>query len=484
MTATEGDRQVFVAQPFQLRIAGPPGRRQQALDRHRPVQSAQQLAMALVYPPVEQLDVPREGGGRYPVLVVEDSAAQDVEQHIGVVMRRHGLFLGRLEPVGGRDDARQLVAARLDGLRHRLRDAGRIRQRADELHDLPLGLLDIRHDLPASGFTAGKHEAGALEIGAADPALAVFPDHGPSAAEFFELQRREQHGGSVQAEAIDDVGPERLKRLGAIRYPGVERVHGEPAARIELGPLVRVHQVAGVRLDEAGRTRGQDVLQAVDQLDRQRLVAQVLQLAAAHEAVPVARRPRVTEGERQVVIDLLKAELVAQGVLVEIAGDPETTVVFAVEGLPERLPARWADPQQGLAAGVRAAVMDLVDGDVGKQRGFRRHPASGQASGRRNEEPVIAAGNDADEERPHPVDIADDVIPLAIDVGEFARDLVRVCRGCGGGRAPRCGRPHCGPSSTSFPKRPASIQPRSFLPKGTDSEPTKFSRISLPSLSQ
>ncbi len=72
------------------------------------------------------------------------------------------------------------------------------------------------------------------------------------------------------------------------------------------------------------------------------------------------------------MIDLLEAELVAQDVLVEIAAGCETTVVFPVERFPEDLSAVQADPQDRLAPGVGTALVNAVDGKVGKQRGLRR----------------------------------------------------------------------------------------------------------------
>ncbi len=94
-------------------------------------------------------DVAGEFGTQYPVLVVEDPAAEDVEQHVGVVMRRHGFLGCQLEPVCGSDDARQFVAARVDRTRHGLRGSGGIRKLPQEIADLTLGALDIGYELPS-----------------------------------------------------------------------------------------------------------------------------------------------------------------------------------------------------------------------------------------------------------------------------------------------------------------------------------------------
>jgi len=84
--------------------------------------------------------------------------------------------------------------------------------------------------------------------------------------------------------------------------------------------------------------------------------------------MPVAGGPRVAEGEGEVVIDLLEAELVARHVLVEIAAGPEAASVLPVEGFPGDLLALPTDPQDRLAAGVRIALVNPVDGQVRKQR--------------------------------------------------------------------------------------------------------------------
>jgi hypothetical protein len=160
VTATESDRQVLVAEPFQLRVTGLLHGRQQVLRRKRRIEAVQQLTVTFVDARIEMADKPAEIGGRHPVLVVEDSAAKDVEQHVGVVMRRHG-FLGRgLQSVRGCHDACQFVAARLDRARHGLGRIGRIREPPDEIEDLPLRPPDIGDDLPAPRLAGPKHEPG------------------------------------------------------------------------------------------------------------------------------------------------------------------------------------------------------------------------------------------------------------------------------------------------------------------------------------
>jgi hypothetical protein len=84
----------------------------------------------------------------------------------------------------------------------------------------------------------------------ADAAARMPRSHGLAEAEIVELQGREQHRGRVEAKAVDDIGPQRFSRFGAIRNPGIKRVHRQPGARVEFGPFVRVHEVARIRLEE------------------------------------------------------------------------------------------------------------------------------------------------------------------------------------------------------------------------------------------
>ncbi len=143
--------------------------------------------------------------------------------------------------------------------------------------------------------------------------------------------------------------------------------------------------------------------------------ALVLDLAVPHEAEFVARGPRVTKSELQAVIDLLEAHLVAEHILVEIAFEGIEPVVLTVERLPAARFAIGVDANEGPAARVQEALVDAIHRDVWEQRGLRRHAARGQAARGGNEQPVVDIRDDADEERIHPVDVADRVVALRAD---------------------------------------------------------------------
>ena len=149
MASTEAEREVLVAESFQLRVASLFRCGLQVLHRKCRGQAVQQRSVTLVDARIEMADVQREVGRRHAVLVVESSAAEDVEQHVGVVMRRHGLLGRGLESVRGSHDARQFFAARVDGVRHGECRSGRIREVPDDVDHLRLGSPDIGHDLPS-----------------------------------------------------------------------------------------------------------------------------------------------------------------------------------------------------------------------------------------------------------------------------------------------------------------------------------------------
>ena len=255
-----------------------------------------------------------------------------------------------------------------------------------------------------------------------------------AATEAVELRGRDQDGRRVESEAIGDIGLQRLAGLRAIGDAGVERVQREPRSIENLRPLVRVDEIARVGLREAWRAGREDVLQPVENLEPACGAAGVFDLAASHEAESVAGQPGVAKGELQLVIDLLEAQRVSGNALVEVAAGLEYAILLAVERLPDAdLPLRF-DADQGPRPGVQAALVDLVDGDVREERRIGRDPTCGETAGGRDEQPVIPARNDADQERRHPVDVADGVEALAANVDEFPGHAVRHgagdSRGC------------------------------------------------------
>ena len=208
MPATEGDRKVLVAQPLELPVSRRLHGRQQFFDAQRVVQSSEQRLVTPVRERIEAADVRGKVGRRDAILVVEDSAAQDVEQHVGMVMRRNGLLGRALEPVRGGDDAREVVATRRDGLIHLEGDGARIVQLADEVDDLSLRAFDIGDQSPASRLAARKHETAGQEIGAPDAPLALLCRQWPAEPEVVQLPRREQHRRRIEPEPVHHIGAE------------------------------------------------------------------------------------------------------------------------------------------------------------------------------------------------------------------------------------------------------------------------------------
>ena len=156
------------------------------------------------------------------------------------------------------------------------------------------------------------------EVGAAFRFDVGFCDHSPAGLEGGELLGGQQHFGRVQADGPHDVGLQRLAGLGFVGDDGAQGVKSK-VAFLELAFLVRVHQVAAPALEAFGHAVGQDVLDAVEQADLHRSGSGRRQLGVADEAVFLAGRPLVLEGESEVVVDFFEQNLVAVGVLVEVA---------------------------------------------------------------------------------------------------------------------------------------------------------------------
>ena len=77
------------------------------------------------------------------------------------------------------------------------------------------------------------------------------------------------------------------------------------------------------------------------------------------------------------MIDLFKAQLVRQQALVQVSSNFVASAVLRVERFPYVMHPAKFDPQNCLAAGVRSAVVNLVNSNVGEQGRIRRNPASG-----------------------------------------------------------------------------------------------------------
>ena len=104
--SAEGDRQVLAGESLELRVP-------EFLDPFDEVevvelggQGFECFAMLLEQTAIEHLNRTPEVSTRDPILIVEDSAAKDVEEHVCVVVRRDSLFSGRLESVCRSHDSR------------------------------------------------------------------------------------------------------------------------------------------------------------------------------------------------------------------------------------------------------------------------------------------------------------------------------------------------------------------------------------------
>ena len=148
VAAAECNGKVFVAEPLQLRIAVRPDLRDQLIEVERIREAAEQGLTARVNAPVEMPHGLREVARRYVVLIVENAAAQDIEQHVRIMMAADGFLCRYLEAVACGHDAREFVVAHIDGTGDGALDIGFAQQPVSKRHDLGLRLLHVGHELP------------------------------------------------------------------------------------------------------------------------------------------------------------------------------------------------------------------------------------------------------------------------------------------------------------------------------------------------
>ena len=230
-------------------------------------QAVQQRLVALEDAPIEVPDGIAEVACRDIVLVVEQAAAQYVEQDIRVVVDRY-VFLGsKLECVTAGHEPRERVRARADRLLDCRRDGRRRAQLPAQCSDLCLGFFDVSDDLPAFRFTAVERDRRVDEVSASDTSLMPFLRDGGTTAKLLDLPGRHEHGRRFQAQAVDNVSLERFAGFGAVGYAGIQCEQGEAGVPIEFRPLVGIDEIARVRLREAWSPGREDVLQPVEEFD-------------------------------------------------------------------------------------------------------------------------------------------------------------------------------------------------------------------------
>ena len=116
VAAAEGQRQVLVRQPLQVRVLLLARQRQKAAVQQRFGQRVEKRGLPLGHRAVGLADERLEVGAGNLVAAVGDSAAHDVEQGVREMPVRAEIVAGELEAVGGGHDANQVARAALDVL--------------------------------------------------------------------------------------------------------------------------------------------------------------------------------------------------------------------------------------------------------------------------------------------------------------------------------------------------------------------------------
>ena len=333
---------------------------------------------------------------------------------------------GELQAIAGGDQRDEALGAFLDVGEDRLAQLiGRLEVLL-QLDDPADGLTQVGDDHPVLALTGGEFEVALDEVGAALGLDVGFRLDGATGPEGVQLLGAEQDGGGVEADGPHHIGLEALTRFGLVGDDGAECVEAEGAA-FQLAFLVGVDQVAAAALQSFGNAMGEQVLDAVQHAHLHRGGGGGFEPGLAHEAVALAGRPLVAEGEAEVVVGLFEDDLVAIGVLVEVPLDAVDAAVLVGERLPEGTPVCGFDQHDGLAARRLCALRNLVVGVVGEKRVVAVDPSGGQTAIARQEHPVVRVTHDAHEEGPHTVYGTDLVVGLAV-----AGDLLSGGGGVGG----------------------------------------------------
>ena len=280
-----------------------------------------------------------------------------------------------------------------------------------QLDDPADGLSQVGHDHPVLAFAGGDFEVALDEVGAAFGLDVGFHLDGATGPEGVQLFGAQEHGGVVEADGPHHIGLQALTRLGLVGDDGAERVEGEVAA-FEFALLVGVDQVAAAALQALGNAVGEQVLNAVQYAHLHRRRGIGFEPGLAHEAITLAGRPLVAEGETEVLVGLLEDDLVAVGILVQVALDAVDATVLVRERLPQDAAVVGFDQHDGLAAGVLRRLRDLVVGVVGEEGVVAVDPAGGESAVAGDEHPVVRMADNAHEEGTHPVNGTDLVIRL------------------------------------------------------------------------
>ena len=152
-----------------------------------------------------------------------------------------------------------------------------------------------------------------------------FGRHDASCLEGSELLGAQKHRGIFQSDGPHHV---RLQRLAGLRFVGDDGAEGENAqvALLQFALFVRIDQVAAAALQSFRHAVRQHVLDAVQYADLCGLCRG--ELGVTHKPVPLARSPLVLERQPEVVVHLLKNDLVAEGVFVQVPLDAVDALVL------------------------------------------------------------------------------------------------------------------------------------------------------------
>ena len=336
MPPAEGQRQVLVRQPLQVRVVLPARQLEQTAVQQCFVERVQERRLPLGHFAVGLADERLEVGAGNHVPAVGNSAAHHVEQRVREMPVRAEIVAGKFQTVGGRHDANQAASAAPDILVKLHAQVAASLEEPNNGGDARGVLIHLRNDAPLFACAGCKRQVRIDEIGAAAAANQSFLVHRLPAPEAVELRRAQQPACRFDALRPDRRHPQRLIGLGPVGWNRAELEEAQPRFEIEFVLLVAVRQRAVFHLEAARQAVRQKVLDAVQQIDLHRFFAQVDQSRAPHEAETVARHPGAGKRQRKRVIHLFEYDLVAVDALRQAARDAVQTLVPLRERLPHR----------------------------------------------------------------------------------------------------------------------------------------------------
>ena len=427
VAAAEGDGQVAAHEAGQLRVALRVGLVQQPSERDPFGQPGEPGLVALADDPAVVAEIGDEVSLRDVVVGLEGPAAHDVEEHVGLVVRRGRLVGGDLGRVGCSETALHLRLVRHEGL---LEGDAQLLVRGVELvhqlEDRPMVVPGIGHRVPIARSVWRELQLVGREVRAHDAAHLRLLGQLATAPEGIGQAGVEDDPRVGVAHTPGARDPQGLGGLGPVGDHGVEGVEGQARVGQPLVAHVADGQVADARVEVTPHARRDEVVPAVEVADASGGTADLVEDRVADHPEGLTGREAPTEAQAQVLVDLLEEDGGAVDALVQVSPDRAGAGQVAPR-LPQRGRLATRDEEDAAYAAGVGIAQDLVHCLAREEPMVGIAAAGREGAVRTDEEPHVAVADDAHEERRHGIDVIDTRVALAVDGHEAAgwRELGR-----------------------------------------------------------